>query len=287
MLTDVASGATTTMSYADEPLAWVSHGSCVRLTVTLGTSGAAVLHVISSGPLSFASSDDTSACSVADVLVGDDAQSNNPADYELANEENCVDASFGTHSWVSDYSWIDEPVGSLGAHYHTRGAMYYVLYGEGAKFNEKLNVTSEFHNATLNAGEIRYVAPGVYYGPEEVIGGESVTYLSSIHEPDPSAVDPDGGGSSTQCPFACFKRTNASAAHCRKRGSASALDAAAPLSNDDKASDWGQSDDADDDHPSTDPAGSDDDDTESQTHSGRKAKHVDDDAADCTPPDCR
>ena len=208
------------LRYATEPLAWVSHGSCVRLTVTLGASGAAALHVISSGPLSFASSDDTSACSVADVLVGDDAQSNNPADYELANEENCVDASFGTHSWVSDYSWIDEPVGSLGAHYHTRGAMYYVLYGEGAKFNEKLNVTSEFHNATLNAGEIRYVAPGVYYGPEEVIGGESVTYLSSIHEPDPSAVDPSGSGSSSQCPFACFGRSNTSAAYCKKASSA-------------------------------------------------------------------
>ena len=149
-------------------------------------------------------------------------------------------------------------------------------------------MSSEAHNDTLGAGELRFVNAGVYYGPEEVIGGESVTYLSSIHEPDPSAVDPDGGGSSTQCPFACFKRTNASAAHCRKRGSTSTVAKAAPLSNDDSPSDWGQSDDdGDDDHPSTDPAGSDDDDTESQTHSGKKAKHVDDDAADCTPPDCR
>ena len=151
----------------------------------------------------------------ATILVGANTIANNPADYELVNAENCNDAD--THHWVTDYSWVDEPVGSLGAHYHTRGAMYYVLYGAGAKFNDRSNVTSE-HNDTLGAGELRFVNAGVYYGPEQVMGGESKTYLSSIHEPDPSAVDPDGTGSSTQCPFACFGPNNTAAyAHCKAR----------------------------------------------------------------------
>ena len=185
VLTDVETGATTSMAYSSEPLAWVSQGACLRLTLELDAAKtSASLLVISSGALSWDASDDASVClSDATVLVGDDAIANNPATYEFVNEDNCVDASFGTHSWVSDYSWIDEPVGSLGAHYHTRGALYYVLYGPGAKFNEKMNVTSENpHNDTLGAGELRFVNAGVYYGPEEVVGGESATYLSSIHE---------------------------------------------------------------------------------------------------------
>ena len=98
--------------------------------------------------------------------------------------------------------------------------MYYVVRGAGARFNDRLNVSSEAHNDTLGAGELRFVNAGVYYGPEEVLGGEGATYLSSIHEPDPSAVDPSGSGSSSQCPFACFGRSNTSAAYCKKASSA-------------------------------------------------------------------
>ena len=78
---------------------------------------------------------------------------------------------------------MDAPIGPLDAHYHTRGAMYYVLNGQGAKFvslvvsggvwpsPDSLPIPQNDEaapNDVAMPGELRFVAPGVYYGPEEL-----------------------------------------------------------------------------------------------------------------------
>ena len=81
---------------------------------------------------------------------------------------------------------LDEPIGPLAAHYHTRGALYYILYGE-ATFNDA-GITDD----TLAQGEMRFVNSGVYYGPEEM--DRSTSYVASVHEADPAGIDPAGAG---------------------------------------------------------------------------------------------
>ena len=71
-------------------------------------------------------------CSAATVKVGTELD-NNPASYSLADSALCTNGTnMGTHSSVPDYSLVDEPVASLSAHYHTRGALNYVLYAGAA-----------------------------------------------------------------------------------------------------------------------------------------------------------
>ena len=70
-----------------------------------------------------------------------------------------------THASSPDYSLVDEPVGSLAAHYHTRGALNFVLYGT-TTFNDGAGVV----NDTLTSGELRFVDAGVYYGRREAVG---------------------------------------------------------------------------------------------------------------------
>ena len=208
---DSQSGATTVMAYEAEPTAWISQNSCVRLRVQLGATAAASIFVVSSGVVNWETSDDDGAdddsnpnvCKASTIKVGT-ALDNNPAQYTLSEAASCTNVSMATHASSPDYSLVDEPVGSLAAHYHTRGALNFVLYGT-TTFNDGAGVV----NDTLTSGELRFVDAGVYYGPEAVGDG---TYMASVHEPDPAAVrtSPVAGASSSQCPFACFDEADGS-----------------------------------------------------------------------------
>ena len=117
---------------------------------------------------------------------------------------------------------LDEPIGPLAAHYHTRGALYYILYGE-ATFNDA-GITDD----TLAQGEMRFVNSGVYYGPEEM--DRSTSYVASVHEADPAGIDPAGAGAATQCPFACFNNASAPALYVSSTSAAASAAAAASSS---------------------------------------------------------
>ena len=76
--------------------------------------------------------------------------------------------------------------------------MYYVLYGQGAKFNDEAAPAD-----VAMPGELRFVNTGVYYGPEELT--KNTTFVASIHEVDPSSLDPEGTAVLQHCAFACFE----------------------------------------------------------------------------------
>merc|ERR1711920_755359 len=117
----------------------------------------------------------------------------NEVRYNLTSSGSCSHPL--THG-QNGYSQTDEPIGPLAAHYHTRGALYYNQYGNSTYNDEAAP------NDTLFQGELRFVNMGVYYGPEVMDRGSC--FVSSVHEPDPAAVDPVGQSPSTECPFACM-----------------------------------------------------------------------------------
>ena len=90
----------------------------------------------------------------------------------------------------------DDPIQPLQAHYHSRGALYYTATG-----------TSQYDTDVtgLEAGELRFVNEGYYYGPETMDPWPGTTVLS-LHEPDADAIVtalvlvPDY----TPCAFACL-----------------------------------------------------------------------------------
>jgi hypothetical protein len=194
---DVKTGSTYPVSYSDT-VAWVSQGACLRFSVELGDTGVASLMMVRSGDVSKASE----TCTAAAVLVGTAGLRDNNVPYELTPSTTC--RTSGTHSDTPGYSNLDEPIGPLDAHYHTRGALYYVQYGY-AKFNDA-GVEDDFITDT----ELRFVNAGVWYGPEEM--DRSTTFTASVHEADPVAVLPPGMRAPLantmpvhQCPFACFE----------------------------------------------------------------------------------
>lgn len=97
---------------------------------------------------------------------------------------------------MNGYSQTDEPIGPLAAHYHTRGALYYNQYGE-SKYNDEAAPDD-----TIYTGELRFVNAGVHYGPEEM--DKSTTYVASVHESDPAAVNSVSESPTSECPFACM-----------------------------------------------------------------------------------
>lgn len=197
-VTDAKSESMRHVRYYDG-VAWIGGaGSAARFDVYVDKAGASMLFFVCSGELSF--SKPAPASGTLSVLVGKEDLSANVVPYALDGE--CYEGA--THPGIEDYSNLDEPIGPLAAHYHTRGAIYHVLYGS-AKFNDA-NVT----NDTLVAGEVRFVNAGIFYGPEEM--DRSTTWTISLHEPDPSrVVSTPGAKSPAQCPFACFRAATAPA----------------------------------------------------------------------------
>lgn len=202
-ITDAVSGTSNTAEYEDA-IVWMSSGSCLGLSVAIPDSGMASLYALSSGAVAWDGVDSPDKCTgdEATVLIGAGSVNehagtlrDNAKVYNLTNPENCESAA--DHDDTS-YSNMDAPIGPLDAHYHTRGAIYYVLYGQGGKFNDEAAP-----NDIAMPGELRFVNTGVYYGPEELT--RDTTFVASIHEVDPSSLDPEGTAVEQHCAFACFE----------------------------------------------------------------------------------
>jgi len=189
-------GQAASMEYTDT-VAWVSRAACLKLSVGLSDRGEASLIVVSSGEPSVATgAKDLGACEAATVLVGVPALSRNEVSYKISPAGSC---NKNLNHGKDGYSNVDMPIRPLRPHYHTRGALYYVLYGEG-HYND-----AGVDDDSLLGGELRYVAPGVWYGPETM---ESDTYVASVHEVDPSAIVYYSPPSPTpnSCAFACVEQ---------------------------------------------------------------------------------
>jgi hypothetical protein len=185
-------GTKSSMEYTDS-VAWISKASCVKLSVDLSAHGKGSLIVVSSGNPSMTGQQDTSSCEAATVLVGTPALARNEVSYRVSPEHSCKKA---LNHGRDGYSVLDQPIRPLGAHYHTRGSLYYALYGR-AEFNDVA-----IEDSFLLGGELRFVAPGVWYGPETMADD---TYVASVHEVDPSAIVHYSPPSPTPntCAFAC------------------------------------------------------------------------------------
>merc|ERR1711998_17686 len=161
-----------------------------------GELGGASLIVVSSGAPSMSGAKDTSTCQASTILVGTPALSRNEVSYRISPAGSCKS---GLNHGRDGYSNLDMPIGPLQAHYHTRGALYYVQYGR-ADYNDA-GVDDDF----LLGGELRYVAPGVWYGPETMTRN---SYVASVHEVDPAAIVHAGSFHPTPntCAFACTEK---------------------------------------------------------------------------------
>lgn len=215
----VMTDATTGKSYSaskTEAVSWISKGTCLHLSVELDSSeGVASLITITSGRVNWVPSDSTKVtCSAATVLVGAGLQESggsmggwiyNEVRYTLTDSNECSNPL--THGG-NGYSQTDQPIGPLDAHYHTRGAIYYNQYGS-SKYNDEAKPYD-----TLYKGELRFVNAGVYYGPEEM--DTSTCFVSSVHEPDPSAVIPTSQSPTSECPFACMNKLGSSFSKCTR-----------------------------------------------------------------------
>jgi len=189
---------------ADDCVVWISQSSCVHLTVEIGTTGVASLMAVTALEHEWDASTANDECGALEILIGGEGAGSlrdNNVPYELTPADACEVS--GTHRDTPGYSNLDEPIGPLAAHYHTRGALYYVQYGS-AKFNDA-NVEDD----TITGGEMRFVNAAVWYGPEEM--DRSSTFCASVHEADPFAVlSPSARAKmqaakpAAQCPFACF-----------------------------------------------------------------------------------
>jgi len=188
-------GAVTNVGPTDSVI-WVSKAACLRFSITLSSDGVAGLILVSSGLTETAGVTELQSCEAASTLVGTPALSRNEVIYKLEPEMACQEAlNHGTDG----YSNLDMPIRPLRPHYHTRGALYYVLYGY-AEYNDA-SVPDSF----LLGGELRYVAPGIWYGPETMEGD---TYVASVHEVDPAAVVYNVAPSPVpnNCAFACTQQ---------------------------------------------------------------------------------
>jgi hypothetical protein len=186
---------------ADDCVVWISQSSCVHLTVEIGTTGVASLMAVTALEHAWNASTANDECGALEILIGADDLRDNNVPYELTPADSCDDGA--THRDTPGYSNLDEPIGPLAAHYHTRGALYYVQYGS-ATFND-----ANIDDDTINGGEMRFVNAAVWYGPEEM--DRSSTFCASVHEADPFAVlSPSARAAmkatkpAAQCPFACF-----------------------------------------------------------------------------------
>jgi hypothetical protein len=186
---------------ADDCVVWISQSSCVHLTVEIGTTGVASLMAVTALEHVWDASTANTECGALEILIGADGLRDNNVPYELTPADSCETGA--THRDTPGYSNLDEPIGPLAAHYHTRGALYYVQYGS-AKFNDA-NVEDD----TITGGEMRFVNAQIWYGPEEM--DRSSTFCASVHEADPFAVlSPSARAAmkatkpAAQCPFACF-----------------------------------------------------------------------------------
>lgn len=201
-----------------ETIVWIAKGSCLQLRVTLSPEGEASMYVVTSGKVQWdASQGMTSTCGTSRVLIGGGIPAGsmsgqtaiyNEVKYQLTNSQTCSDPL--EHGQVG-YSQTDMRIGPLDAHFHTRGTLYYNQFGT-SKYNDE----AAPHDV-LYKSELRFVNAGVLYGPEEM--DRETAWVSSVHEADPAAIDPDGEDPTAECPFACL--TNAvpsggTAARCTK-----------------------------------------------------------------------
>jgi len=135
----------------------------------------------------------------------------NEVEYTLANSSTCNDPlEHGTNG----YSQTDMRIGPLDAHFHTRGTLYYNQFGT-SKYNDEAAP-----NDVLYQSELRFVNAGVLYGPEEM--DRSTSWVSSVHEADPAAIDPVGSDPTSECPFACMTNSipsGGATARCTKSSS--------------------------------------------------------------------
>merc|ERR1719440_31080 len=185
-----------------DAVVWISQHSCVHLTVEIGTTGVASLMAVTAEEHTWDVSTASDDCAALEILIGADDLADNNVPYELTPSKSCKDSA--THPNTPGYSNLDEPIGPLAAHYHTRGALYYVQHGS-AKFND-----ANIEDDVIHGGEMRFVNAAVWYGPEEM--NMLTTYCASVHEADPFAVlapstraAMKSAWPSSQCPFACFK----------------------------------------------------------------------------------
>jgi hypothetical protein len=206
-ITDAKTGES--RSFAPDSMAYINSGACVSLSVTADTSSSSssssssnvTIMVVSAGPFnSTAFLADSSDCADLDSLVGYDELHNNPIDY--VSNGTC-DKTLGGPGGAADYDNLDDPIQPLQAHYHSRGALYYTATG-----------TSQYDTDVtgLEAGELRFVNEGYYYGPETMDPWPGTTVLS-LHEPDADAIvtsaststSANGAGPDyTPCAFACL-----------------------------------------------------------------------------------
>jgi len=180
-----------------ESVAWAAKGSCLELDLGRSTTAGNVsVIVVSSGEASL----DTKAagtCKAAVMKVGSEELHNNPVDYTVNGS--CSDTLAGPGG-ADDYDDLDAPIGPLRAHYHTRGALYYT--SAGSSFYNDADGDSIYPHS-IQAGELRFVQVGVYYGPETMWDS---AYVMSFHEPDPSArstLNVTTPAGFNPCSFAC------------------------------------------------------------------------------------
>jgi len=201
-----------------DAVSWMSKGACLHFNVELSAEGEASLFFVTSGSVNWKPSQTLSqSCKAATVLVGagsivssgSGGKIYNEVKYTLTNEGSCTTP---LQHGNPGYSQTDQPIGPLDAHYHTRGALYYNQYGQ-SKYNDEAAP-----NDTIYTGELRFVNAEVHYGPE--VMDRSTCFVSSVHEPDPAAVNPVSESPSVECPFACMNEPGSTPSRCTKSSEA-------------------------------------------------------------------
>jgi len=191
---DVLGGESVNFDFLN--LATVAGGACVKVTIEPDperyNNGNSSLFVVSAG----GNFDPTPACAAtltdvkkAHFRSGTDMLHNNAVRYVA--DGTCANPILGGPG-AEDYDNLDGPdIPPLASHYHTRGSLYFSVNGSTG-FDEGV--------APLTRGELRYVAPGYFYGPEVLEPAES--FLIALHEPDPNWIvyDDEDAGHETHAP---------------------------------------------------------------------------------------
>ena len=154
-LTDAVTG--TNVSIEADSVAWINSGACVRVTAdptasfVSSANGNVSIMVVTAGAFNATTfSSPSSSCKALESLVGHELHDNV---VEYVSNGTCQKPLAGPTD--VDYDNLDGQIGPLESHYHTRGSLYYNVEGSS---------TYDVGVSPLQAGELRFVNEGYFYG---------------------------------------------------------------------------------------------------------------------------